>query len=67
MSDKILEFKKAIKKAAPGDWPYVLVCVDPDGHNGFVEHGGGQMNGYQMLGILEWGKSLILEDTKVTK
>ena len=60
----ILEFKKKVKQAAPKDSRYVLICVDTDGEDGSIEHSP-NLNGYEVLGIMEWAKSLKLAECAI--
>ena len=62
--NKVLQFRDKIKKAAPPNMKYVLVVVDADGDDGFIEHSP-ELDGYQVLGVLEWGKTLKLKETEI--
>lgn len=63
MSDNVVEFKKRMKEAAPPTIRYVTIGIFTDGSDGFIEHSP-ELNGYEVLGILEWGKSLKMVETE---
>lgn len=55
----VLEFRRKVRAQAPAGMRYVLVCVDGD--DGSLSHSE-DLDGYQVLGILEWGKMLKLAE-----
>ncbi len=57
------DFRRKVKESAPKDIRYVLISVDTDGEDGSVEHSRG-LNEYEILGIMEWAKMLILATCK---
>lgn len=57
MSDNILEFKRKIKESAPVGEKFVTIVIDGD--DTYLEHSDG-LDGYQVLGILEFAKSIKL-------
>lgn len=57
----VLEFKKRLKETAPPEMRYVTIAVFTDGSNGFIEYSP-ELNGYEVLGVIEWGKSIKLAE-----
>ena len=62
-TENVIEFRKKMKEQAPAEIRYVTVGIFTDGSDGFIEYSE-NLNGYEVLGILEWGKSLKLADTE---
>ena len=64
MSDNVIEFKRKIKEAAPVGIKFVMIVVNVDGSDACLEYSD-EMNGYEVLGVLEYAKSLKLAETEI--
>jgi hypothetical protein len=60
-NDKILDFKKRMKEVTPENSNFVIIMCRQDGENAVLEHSE-NLNGYEVLGMLEYAKMLKLAE-----